>query len=197
MYEQIYISILITNWQFHVIWKLIVEVAVSDVMLNYNNTRSKMSIEGMNKSYDLGVISLIYNEFEANHLKMEGRRNRTVRCTNVGWEIRNRSTANNNFKIECECMIRLIYVLLNLLQNQQQKCSWSEDSGFESRAGLTKTCWPNGKASDYGRCSWFFYHGRWSGSFYPRNGSAKASRLPVLLLLNESYLLFTYFTLYA
>jgi hypothetical protein len=25
----------------------------------------------------------------------------------------------------------------------------SEDSGFESRAGFKKTCWPNGKASDY------------------------------------------------
>ena len=25
----------------------------------------------------------------------------------------------------------------------------SEDSGFDSRAGLHGTCWPNGKASDY------------------------------------------------
>jgi hypothetical protein len=35
----------------------------------------------------------------------------------------------------------------------------SEDSGFESRAGLMldATCWPNGKASDYG-CTFFYFY---------------------------------------
>ena len=52
----------------------------------------------------------------------------------------------NNIDI---CIIKFVW-------KKQQKRSWSEDSGFESRAGLLATCWPNGKASDYGRWSFFF-----------------------------------------
>ena len=50
----------INNTHFQVIWKLKVEVAVSAVMIYDNNARTKMSIEELNKAYDLGVITLIY-----------------------------------------------------------------------------------------------------------------------------------------
>ena len=43
-------------------------------------------------------------------------------------------------------IIHFIYYYVVHISQQQQL---SEDSGFDSRAGLSQSCWPNGKASDY------------------------------------------------
>ena len=49
--------------------------------------------------------------------------------------------------------------LINSSFRQDRRCSPSGDSGFESRAGFLAllTCWPNGKAPDYGTTSLFAF----------------------------------------